>query len=376
MEAVPQRPCILLYEDQLAFCRGIAGAGAQPVAVVPLPENLKPGPEGTACCRRLMEKAREQTGGEALLCAAIFAGDLILEPYGAIPFAAGVAHFHELAAACAAAGAHWVMVYCARSLLQARAGVLGCRAAGLPVLVSMEPLGEGEVLLGQTDLLSAFAVLQELGIAAFGYSTSFTGAQLEALETIRPHRRIPVFSVTRNLTGNLSAEDTNILFAQRARQLSALGVGMMGIRGAKEEQLVYAAGALREARLADQEEESELEPDNIWAANETQVYYLDENLEFSDPVECRLDMTDDVLEAERSGCDVLCIQLDSADDAYAISLNNGHIDQLPVAFLGESEEALEAALFYYNGRAIIDSRSGLEPEVLEELADRYGAVVL
>jgi len=92
------------------------------------------------------------------------------------------------------------------------------------------------------------------------------------------------------------------------------------------------------------------------------VYYLDENIEFSEPLRCRLDMTDDILEKERMVCDALCIELLSADGAHSISLNNGNLDQMPVCFYTDSEAALEAALFYYNGRAIIDSRVPL-PEV-------------
>ena len=49
---------------------------------------------------------------------------------------------------------------------------------------------------------------------------------------------------------------------------------------------------------------------------------------------------------------------------------------LPAAFLSDDEDALDSALFFYNGRALVDSRSMLPPDRLSEIARRYGAVVV
>ncbi|MEG0752555.1 MAG: hypothetical protein RR461_01875 [Angelakisella sp.] len=365
----------MLERSQLSYCHAMASAGVHTIAVITLDEGVTPGEEAKILCRTLISEAKLVTAGKAAICIALPAGGFIYEPYGELPFAAGVAHFHELAAICAAEGADAVMIHRAQSMLQARAGVLGARASGLPVLVSMEPLGEGDSLLGGTDLLSAFAVLQQLGIAAFGYATSVTGLQLDAFRIICPHRQVPVFSISQNLTGALSAEDTGELFARRAVSLSAQGVSSIGIWGAGEGQLLYAAQALLEAPQSS-ESCDDLTSDALWAANETQVYYLDENIEFSEPVACRSDMTDDILEVEKEVCDVLSIEVDAQDEAYAISMNNGHMDQMAVALITDDEAALESALFYYNGRAVVDSRSTLDPEVLQRVAALYGAVII
>lgn len=366
---------VLLEPGQLSCCHPLGEAGVHCIAVITLEEGTVPGEDTRLRCRELIREAKLASRGRAIICMALPAGGFIYEPYGDRPFGAGVAHFHELAAICEAEGADAVMIHRAKSMLQARAGVLGARAAGLPVLVSMEPMGEGDSLLGGTDLLSAFAVLQQLGIAAFGYAASVTGLQLGGLETICPHRRTPVFSIGTNLTGGLSIDDSSQLFVRRAASLAGLGVSGLGIWGAGEQQLVEAARALLAASLAG-EQCDDLTADALWAANETQVYYLDENIEFSEPIACRIDMTDDILDAEKVVCDVLCIEVESQDDAYAISINNGHMDQMPVAILSHDEAALEAALFYYNGRAVIDSRSTVEQETIERLAREYASVII
>lgn len=373
---LPLRRCILLERSQLSYCHDIVAAGVTACAVLTLPEELSAGEEARRTVRDLLCEARQVTDGKALLCLAVPAGGFYFEPYGDTPFAAGVAHFHELAALAAAEGADCVMVHRAKSMLQARAGVLGARAAGLPVLVSMEPLGEGDSLLGGTDLLSAYAVLRLLGIAAFGYASSATALQLPAIELVSAHRSIPLFSITQNLTGSVTATDAGELFARRAQQLSRFGVTGVGIWGAGQQQLVQAAAAIGAADTLPEDERGALTDTDLWAANETQIYYLDENVELPEPVECHMDMTDDVLEAERAVCSLFGITLQSQDEAIAISHNNANLDQMPVCLHSNDEAALEAALFYYNGRAVVDGRCHLDGSILTRLAQHYGALVL
>lgn len=376
MDDLPLRRCLLLERSQLSYCHEALEQGNAVGVVLALPEELSAGDEARLLCKSLVAEARVVTDGKAFICLAIPAGEFYYQPYGDTPFAAGVAHFHELAAIAAEAGADCVMIHRARSMLQARAGVLGARASGLPVLVSMEPVGEGDSLLGGTDLLSAYAVLRLLGIAAFGYASSVTALQLPAFEAISAHRSIPLFSITQNLTGSVASEQSGELFARRTEQLARLGVGSVGIWGAGQSQLMTAAGASTATLPLDEDERGTLTAADLWAANETQVYYLDENVELGEPVPCHHDMTDDVLEAEREVCSLFCIELHSQDEAITVSINNGNLDQMPVALSSDDEAALEAALFYYNGRAVIDSRSHLDEEIVERLASQYGALIL
>ena len=86
-------------------------------------------------------------------------------------------------------------------------------------------------------------------------------------------------------------------------------------------------------------------------------------------------MAEDFFQAEDSGCDVLCVEVDTLDDAYHLSLNS-HLARLPIGLRSDSIEALDMALLLFNGRVLLDSRSQLEREELEELAARYGTLVL
>ena len=109
-------------------------------------------------------------------------------------------------------------------------------------------------------------------------------------------------------------------------------------------------------------------------AGATEPYFLDEYFEQTEPVYCRRDMSDELLELEESGADVATIRIETVDDAYNFALN-AHMLHMPVSFYSDSEEALEMALLMYNGCAFVDSRSELDEPILDALAKGYGATV-
>jgi len=167
--------------DQRELCPVVKAAGAKPALMVPLPEGLFDEGWAAAAEQRLREARRSIDGlGGGELCAVLPAGGLLMEPYGELPFAQGVAHYTSAAEGAKAWGADSILIHQARTLLQARAGVLGARSSGLPVYATMEITGEGEGLAGGGDILAAFVTLQELGVAAFGFCAAVTGIILGA----------------------------------------------------------------------------------------------------------------------------------------------------------------------------------------------------
>lgn len=363
MDSDYSRPCILLEEAQSALAKHLtAETGARALLMAETPA--------------MAAVMREDLPADGGVAGRIFAGAFLIEPYGETPPEHAVEDARRQALDFARAGADCLLIYGARSLIQARTAVIGAKEAGLPVLAAFELVGEGDHLRGGGDILAAFITLQELGIAAFGFSADVAGVMFGALERVRPYSRIPLLAMTRNLAGALRREDAMELFRGRARKLARQGVSMMRVAGGREGDLLATAGAMC-GTLPDPVERVDYRAaDEIWLTNETQVYYLDTNLEYSDPLICESDMADAVLEAEREGRDVVCIELTSAADGEFISRNNAALSRMAAAFFSEDREALAAALRAYNGRALVDGRSGLEPEELAAAAAPYGAVVL
>lgn len=364
-----------LEYEQRGLCPAVTAAGARPVVLCPLPEGLFD-ESWAARARDILRTARQECPPEGELCALLPAGDLVMEPYGEMPFAQGVAHYASAAGLARELGADSLLLHRAGSLLQARAGVLGARVPGLPVYLTMEIAGEGEDLLRGGNILSAFVTLQELGIAAFGFYSAVAGILPEPLEMIAPYPRVPVIAITRDLTGALPTPETRELFASRGRWFAGLGARWQGIFGAGEEEVCAAVQALSEAPDDGIPRVDYRGEEEIWAAGEQQVFYLDANIEFSEPIACESDMADEIIRLEREGEEAVCVQLETGDDGYNISLNNANFAQLPVVFLSDDETALDSGLFFYNGRAIVDSRSLIPEERLRETAARYGAVVV
>lgn len=363
--------------DQRELCPLVKAAGAEPVLMVPLPEGLFDQIWAAAAEQRLREARQvlDSLGG-AELCAVLPAGELLLEPYGELPFARGVAHYSAAAWVAKNAGADSILIHRAGTLLQARAGVLGARIPGLPVYVTMEITGEGEGLAGGGDILAAFITLQELGVAAFGFCAAVTGIILSALEEVAPYPRVPLMALTRDLTGELPTPEIRELFAARTARLAELGAGWQGVLGAGAPEVEAAARALAVTEPSPVPRVDYRGEEEIWAAGERQVFYLDGGIEFSEPILCESDMADEIIRLEHQGEEAICIQPETADDGYNVSLNNANLTMLPVVFLCDDEDALDSALFFYNGRAMVDSRSILPEERLREVADRYGAVVV
>ena len=114
---------------------------------------------------------------------------------------------------------------------------------------------------------------------------------------------------------------------------------------------------------------------DIWLTNEKTLFALDEDrIEFSAPIACSHDMSDDFFAAERDSFDVMLVSVETPDDALDFA-RNAPFAALPVCFQSEDPEALSRALFLYNGRAMVDSNSSIEESRLRKIADRYGAFV-
>lgn len=366
-----------LDEEQYGLSSAAGAAGVDAVLMVPLPDGLFDEAWSDAARERLQagREARERLAG-AELCAVLPAGGFVMEPYGELSFGSGVAHYAAAAKEAREQGADSVLLHRARSLLQARAGVLGAREAGLPVYVTMEITGEGEGLAGGGDILAAFVTLQELGVAAFGFCAAVTGIILEAIQAVAPYARLPLIALTRDLTGELPTPETGALLAARTTRLAQLGAVWQGILGAGAQEVgpaieALSAGPVPSLPQVDYRSEAE-----IWAAGEKQVFYLDGGIEFSDPIRCESDMADEIIRLEHQGEQAICIRPETGDDGYNISLNNANLTMLPAVFLCDDEEALDSALFYYNGRAIVDSRSIIPDKRLRQIAGKYGAVVV
>lgn len=258
-------------------------------------------------------------------CGVLICGDALIEPFGPVHFIEMAERFALQARREQAAGFSRLRLEDAPSLALCRAALIGARGSGLPVDITMRLCEDGRSPAGSSPLAS-LVTLQALGAASFGFSAgSCPQAVREEAARLAPWADIPFF--------------------------------------------------LRPGERMSPAEPVSLDEGSILGACESELFVLEEEFEYSEPVTCELDMSEDILEIENCSNDVLLVRVDTADDAYHFSLN-AHMARLPVAFSSDSEEALEMALALFNGRAVIDSLSDVPRPVLCRLAREYGAYVV
>ncbi len=319
----------------------------------------------------LVQTVKESLQGMPVLVAGdMSTTGLIPEPFGETEFVHLIGIYAEQASALAEAGADLLVVETMSSLCECRAAVLGARQTGLPLMVTMTVDAEGRTMWGD-DVLASLVTLQDMGIFAFGLNCSQGPEDMvDLFQRIAPYAKVPLAAKPNAGEPPLSA----VQFSDRCAKLMRRGVqiigGCCGTDPTYVEALRHMVDSFDISKVQIKPAEYE-----ILAAGK-QVYYLDEGLEFSQPIRCEVDMSDALLEAGHESCDAVLIHLDTPDDGYRFSLN-AHMVDMPVAFESESLEALDSALLHYNGKALVASvNCELEREQLEEVAARYGATVL
>ena len=259
------------------------------------------------------------------------------------------------------------------TISQSRAAILGCRQTGLPVMVTLNVEEDGETCMG-SDLISALIICQKLGAAAFGLACCDRPNKLyHHIEEMATYAKIPL--IVRPRAGEsfeqlLSPQEMALEMKGLLERGATLAGGCCYTTPEHIREIGRMMAEFDFSRVKIPKEDAQ----TILMAGATEPYFLDEYFEQSEPVFCRRDMSDELLELEESGADVATIRVETIDDAYCFALN-AHMLHMPVSFLSDSEEALEMALLLYNGCAFIDARSSIDESVLLNLAKGYGAIL-
>lgn len=326
----------------------------------------------TELAKLTVQNCRE-FGEEVLVAGVVSPLSLMPEPFGETPFFDLVNIYARQAFALKDGGVDFLIADTMTTVSQSRAAILGCRQTGLPVMVTLNVEEDGETCMG-SDLVSALIICQSLGVCAFGLSCCDRPEKLyHHIEEIAPYTKVPIIVRPRageSFESLLSPEE----MAQQVKGLLQRGATLVGGCCYTTPEHIAKIGNVMQEFSFDSVKIDREDEETILMAGATEPYFLDEYFDQSEPIYCRNDMSDELLELESSGADVATICVETIDDAYDFALN-AHMLHIPVSFLSDSEEALEMALLMYNGCAFVDSRSSLDEGILQNLAEGYGAIV-
>ncbi len=286
--------------------------------------------------------------------------------------------YTQQAVALKAAGVDYFAIETMTSLTDIRAAVLACRKQRLPILACITVDEDGLTASG-TSALTCLVVLQELGVSAFGLNCSLSPAQMVPIfEELDPFAKVPL--IAKPAASMPSSKDhpgfalTPEEFAKGFIPLFERGVTIAGgccgttpkhLAALRKEMDTFDFKSVKLPRHS-----RELV---LTSVHETFCYDLD-MLEFSPTLHPGGDMTDEFVEIEDESYDIISVEIETPDEAVAFA-ENDHMAKLPVSILSNDELALKTALLLYSGRAMVDSRSELEEEILEKIAYKYGAVL-
>ena len=286
--------------------------------------------------------------------------------------------YTEQAEALKAAGADYFLIETMTSLTDIRAAVLACRKQQLPILACVT-VDENGITASGTSALTCLVVLQELGASAFGLNCSLSPAEMAPIfEELSAFTKIPLIAqpaasmpALRERAGfSLTPEE----FANQFIPLFQAGVtiagGCCGTTPAHIAALRHAMDRFDFSSVTRPHHHRELV---LTSVHETFCYELD-MLEFSPTLHPSSDMTDAFMEIEQESYDVISVEVETPDEALSFA-ENDHMAELPVSFLSSDELALKTALLLYSGRAMVDTRSELDPKTLKQIAYKYGAVL-
>ena len=257
------------------------------------------------------------------------------------------------------AGADIILLRNFEKLWDMRAGVLAAKNADIPVIVTIKVDDEG-VNESDTDYIAALITLQALGAAAFGIECT-CGAEetAELIKKAYPHAEIPLIAVAD--IDKLSDSDIEMLNENGA----AMYIDTASCTDSKNiEKLLSLEPRFRYGE----------EKDSYAAAIFREAFFLPEYLEFSEPLRCDLDMSDEIIDFDDETINAIYIHLGSTDDAAYLA-DNAIMSRLPFIIRADDPTTLEAALRYYQGRLIVDTRCDIDEKTLSQLTKKYGALM-
>lgn len=333
--------------------------------------------------RRLTEITRQSAGEGVLVAGAMSATGLLLEPFGDTSFTEMIHIYRQQASALIDAGVDLLVVETLTSISEARAAAIALKKLDKPFMITLTVDEDGETPFGGTAV-NALIILQELGVSAFGLNCSCGAENIaQIMEQLKLYAKVPLIAKPSACGFDEETESTYPLtpieMAMEMKQVLAAGAslvgGCCGTTPAHLEAIGVAIEEYKAEEPEDRKDPPEAEIGDIVLADIRQMYnlYCDQ-IECSEPIECSVDMTDTLLEIEGQSIDVIVVEINTVDDARDFAAN-AHIATLPICFYSHDETALRLALLLYNGRAMIDSRSSIDEEVLEKIASKYGAVI-
>lgn len=316
--------------------------------------------------------SRRAVGNGALVAGNLSPTGLFIEPFGETGFDGLCGFYAEQAGALREAGVDYIAAETFYSLADARAALLAAKKTGLPVTVTFTADENGRTLSG-ADPAACLTVLAAMGADAVGLNCS-AGPEtvLKNLSGLSEKVGAPLIAkpnagLPRDGVYDVSPD----VFAGFATRFYAEGAGILGgccgttpahIRALREE---TARLSFRPAKP----------PARAYLADERRLYEVPAYDPALLTLSCGDGLEDALYDLDQEAQAYLPLRVRSADEAKNLGLCC-HLMRRPVCILADTEDALREAALLYQGRALVDPRSGAEKEAIGNILKETGHLLL
>lgn len=314
--------------------------------------------------RRLFQITKNAAPSTVPVGAAIGPSGLFVPPHGEADFDDIYDGYREQIRALDDAGAQFLLMDGLQALSDLRAALLAARTTGLPVFALIAVDSDGHTMTGGS-FLPDLITLQAMGADTVGLSCAPDSNLAELFLQARQHATVP-FAV-RLEAENLSPQE----LAQASLPFLEAGVRILSAgTGAGPEHVKALSSAIKKFGPPELSEE----PDDDAAAIEREAFFLGDDIELSEPIECTSSLGDSLIDLDDEQVTVALVDIRETDDAVLLG-EASNMTRLPIAVHADNPTILDAALRYFQGRLIIDSNCQIDREILEPLASKYGAII-
>ncbi len=326
--------------------------------------------------RKLAALSQAAADGKAYVAGDISPTGMMLAPLGEVSFEDLVDIYTEQAAALEAAGVDLFVIETMMTLSDARAAVLAVRSiSDKPIFVTFTCDESGHSLSG-TDVTAALAVLQGMGISAFGLNCS-AGPEdmLTQLKRLQPFARVPLIAkpnagLPEIVDGKVVYNCTPDEFVQWIPDMLEAGVAVFGgCCGTTAAHIDALQHALKGAKINPPNPSF---TDLLPAATEKVPMYLPADAVHGAVLQVTDALGDEIIEVNGSDEAMIAIAVKDWDD-IDLFIDNQYLIAKPLCLVCDDAEILEAALRAFQGRALYEGT--LSEDVLAPLVDKYGLII-
>ncbi|MDD6488513.1 MAG: homocysteine S-methyltransferase family protein [Clostridia bacterium] len=309
--------------------------------------------------RTLTETTIKAAENKVAVGGVVVPSTLFIMPYGRDTFEDVYFTYLEKITILKDSGAEFILLQNQNTLCDMRAAVLAAKAVDIPVFVTMNVNDDGISESGN-DYIAALITLQAMGADAFGIECTDGIESLNRLiKQAFSHATVPLIAVI----------DTEKDSEQDILSLAENGASVFIDKSNWQNHNIFQKLSQTEIRF-----DETAEKDCYAAAIDCEAFFLPDNLDLSRPVICGYDMSDELIDLDDENINAVYLFLNSTDDATLLS-DKATMSRLPFLIHTNDSVTLEAALRYYQGRLIVDSRCDIDESILKTLAEKYGAII-